>query len=294
MRSWFAHIADFWCLLKALPYHLGAGAAVSIRGRLMFWSMLRYSNWRLLKRKGPVLVTLRSGLTLVLRPPPARDLTTAHDIFVSEIYNPAAECGAGAGSLIVDVGANVGYSSLYFAGRFRDSRVLAFEPHPSFTPLFERHMALNGFTSRVALVAAAAHTFTGTAILTDAEDSSALVDRAQSGAIPVPTVDFFVALGNVPVALLKMDIEGGERALLADPRFAALDVHMLLLEWHDPSGSGQAKAWCRERLTGLGFAVSPGRQDGQNTGLFTAVRARPPVAGRQPGRHATLTPPGRP
>jgi predicted O-methyltransferase YrrM len=73
-----------------------------------------------------------------------------HDIFVSEIYDPAAGCGAG--NLIVDVGANVGYSSLYFADRFRGSRVVAFEPHPCFTPIFERHMALNGFTSRVALV----------------------------------------------------------------------------------------------------------------------------------------------
>jgi methyltransferase FkbM-like protein len=132
------------------------------------------------------------------------------------------------------------------------------------------------------------------AILIDAEDSSALVNRPQSGTIPVPTVDLFAAIGNEPVSLLKMDIEGGERTLLADPRFATLDVHMLLLEWHDPSGSGQDKAWCRERLTALGFAVSLGRQDGQNTGLFTAVRARPAAAGHVEERPATLTPPGSP
>ena len=180
----------------------------------------------------------------------------------------------------MDVGANVGYSSLYFAGRFRESRVLAYEPHPSFTPLFERHMALNGFTSRVTLVKAAAHTSAGTAILTDAEDSSSLVDRPESGTIPVPTVDFFAAVGIEPVSLLKMDIEGAELALLADPRFETLDVHMLLLEWHDPSGSGTNKAWCHQRLTALGFVVSQGRQDGPNTGLFTAVRNRPADARR--------------
>lgn len=243
-----------------------------IRDVLTLGSKLRYSAWRLLKSRRPLAVTLRSGPTIVLRPPPARDLTTAHDIFVSEIYDPAAGCGAGPDSLIVDVGANVGYSAVYFANRFRDSRVLAFEPHPAFADRFEQHMALNRFGPRVTLLRAAAYTRSGTAILHDAEDSSAIVERPGSGTMPVATTDFFEAAGTGPVALLKMDIEGAEVPLLADPRFDALDVRMILLEWHDPDASGRGKAWCVERLTTLGFEVTPGRQDGPNTGLITAVR----------------------
>jgi len=85
---------------------------------------------------------------------------------------------------------------------------------------------------------------------------------------------------RTPDTALKIDIEGAQLALLADPRFETFDVHMLLLEWHDPSGSGTNKAWCHQRLTALGFVVSQGRQDGPNTGLFTAVRNRPADAGR--------------
>ena len=248
-----------------------------IRDVLSFESVLRYSAWRVLKGRRPLTVGLRLGLRLILRPPPARDLTTAHDISVSEIYDPAGECGAGPGSLIVDVGGNVGYSSLYFAGQFPGSRILAFEPHPAFVELFDRHMALNGFTSRVTLVRAAAHTTAKAAILSDAEDSSSLVEHQERGTIPVQTVDFFEAVGTGPVALLKMDIEGGEVPLLADARFALLDIHMLLLEWHDPSASGTSKTWCIQRLAALGYSIRPGRQDRPTTGLITAGRSKPAV-----------------
>lgn len=237
-----------------------------LRDILTSGSRLRYAAWRLAKGTSPLAVTLQSGPQLMLRPPPARDLTTAHDIFVSGIYDAAA---ASSGDLIVDVGGNVGFSSVYFAARFPDSRILAFEPHPLFADLFEHHMAINGFAPRVTLVRAAAHTAAGHARLTDAEDSSALADR---GTLPIETADLFAALGTTPVAVLKMDIEGGEMPLLADSRFDALQLRMLLLEWHDPSESGRAKAWCTERLEALGYDVQPGRQDGPVTGLITATR----------------------
>ena len=88
------------------------------------------------------------------------------------------------------------------------------------------------------LVEVAAHTSAGTAILTNAEDSSSPVDNQGRGTIPVPAVHLSPRSGSQPVSLLKMDIEGGEHALLADRDLEKLDVHMLLLEWHNPSGSG--------------------------------------------------------
>src|SRR5438552_10568043 len=176
-----------------------------IRDVVTFASRVRYVSWRLAEGRRPLTVKLKSGLKIILRPPPARDLTTAHDIFVSEIYDAADECDVRRDGLIVDVGANVGYSCLYFAGHFPEKRLLAFEPHPVFAQCFRRHMALNGFESRVTLVPAAAHTQNGTGALSDAEDSSSLVEGTEGGAIPVETVDFFEAVGTKPVSLLKMD-----------------------------------------------------------------------------------------
>jgi FkbM family methyltransferase len=242
-----------------------------LRDVLAFESMLRYSVWRLARDTRPLTVRLRSGLRFTMRPPPARDLTTAHDIFVSEIYEPAPDAIAAREPLIVDTGANVGYSTLYFAHRFPHSRILAFEPHPVFADLFERNVLLNGLTSRVTLVRAAADAGGGTGQLTDAEDCSTLVDRTGNDTIAIRTIDFFAALHALPVALLKMDIEGGEAVLLADPRFETLDVAVLLLEWHDAAGHGQIKRQYVERLTALGYDVSTGRQDGQATGLLTAI-----------------------
>jgi hypothetical protein len=121
-------------------------------------------------------VTLRSGLKIILRLPPALDLTTAHDIFVSEIYDPAGGCGAGPGSLIVDVGGNVGYSSLYFANRFPEAGCLRSNPirrsRGSSTGTWRSTDSRRGDAS-----AGGGDTAAGTATLTDAEDSSALADR---------------------------------------------------------------------------------------------------------------------
>ena len=58
-------------------------------------------------------------------------------------------------------------------------------------------------------------------------------------------VDVFATLEG-HVALLKIDIEGAEWAILEDPRLAALDAEAIVLEWHAmgcpigtrPSGRG--------------------------------------------------------
>ena len=47
-------------------------------------------------------------------------------------------------------------------------------------------------------------------------------------AVRVPAVDLFTARGD----LLKLDIEGGEWAILTDPRLAELEVDAIVLEWH--------------------------------------------------------------
>jgi hypothetical protein len=47
----------------------------------------------------------------------------------------------------------------------------------------------------------------------------------------VRTVDVFQCATG-PIDLMKIDIEGGEWAILADPRMAALDVTAIRLEWH--------------------------------------------------------------
>ena len=86
-------------------------------------------------------------------------------------------------------------------------------------------LALNGLTAKVHLHAAAAGTEAGRGWLTDEGVRSTLV--GPGGPLETAVEDFFDEVGSEPIDFLKIDIEGGEYPLLADPRFAALQVRIL-------------------------------------------------------------------
>ena len=51
--------------------------------------------------------------------------------------------------MIVDLGANAGFSLTYFAWNFPQARFVAFEPNPSLLRALYRNVQLNGLESRV-------------------------------------------------------------------------------------------------------------------------------------------------
>src|SRR5262249_47213341 len=123
---------------------------------------------------------------------------------------------------IVDLGGNVGYSCLFWCGKYPNASVLTFEPHPTHCRLLEWHVRKNRYTKRVNLVEAAAGVRDEEANLTDDDDGSAIIQNKQASSIGVKVVDVFQAVPDGPIDLLKIDIEGSEYAILEDPRFEAL------------------------------------------------------------------------
>ena len=70
--------------------------------------------------------------------------------------------------------------------------------------------------------------------------------------IGIPIVDVFAEIGHRRIDLLKIDIEGAEYDIMADPRFEALPVNAIIMEWHD-RGPGRNLEWCMRRLAAIGF-----------------------------------------
>ena len=241
-----------------------------LRDQLTPLSHLRYLAWRALPRGRAVTLRLRSGERLMLRPPPAEDLATAYEMFVARVYQPPFAVEVATTRRIVDVGANCGHSLLFWARHYPHAHVLAFEPHPVHLAVLERNVALNGLEQRVTLHRAAAGVGQGEISLLDAESRSSIVDVPQEKALRVPLFDFFETIGTPPIDLLKMDIEGGEYALLSDPRFAALKIRTLVLEWHRTREHPDGKDWCEQTLARLGYEVTPGIWTGQENGLLWA------------------------
>jgi FkbM family methyltransferase len=123
--------------------------------------------------------------------------------------------------------------------------------------MLRENLRRNGLKGRVVVHPAAAGVREGRMFLSDQGMSSRVSSAGRPGDLSVPVVDFFEEVGDGPIDLLKIDIEGSEYALLADARFAQLSVHTLVLEWHPtpdfPGDSGGA--WCRERLAAAGYVV---------------------------------------
>ena len=95
-----------------------------------------------------------------------------------------------------------------------------------------------------------------------------------STTIDVGVVDVFTHLDRCE--LLKMDIEGGEWAVLEDDRFANTSVGAIVMEFHARDGVASPGRLARELLVNAGFEVLSQTLDpGGSTGIIWAARADP-------------------
>jgi len=127
---------------------------------------------------------------------------------------------------ILDVGANIGELSIYFARRLPEARIIAFEPAPENLRDFRANLALQDPPlANLQLVTEAVSDRTGSIAFTvGAGDlNTTMVDanlerlKAKGASIvevPTDTLDSFCArLGVGEIDLLKVDTEGGEPRL---------------------------------------------------------------------------------
>lgn len=120
---------------------------------------------------------------------------------------------------IVDVGANVGLHSLAWA---RLAPVVALEPAPDTFARLEANVAANGMQNRVRTLRTAAGDTVGEVNFFVAADSgfSSLKDThhvpiRDQIKVPCTTLDALAVELPLPVGLLKIDVEGLERAVIA-------------------------------------------------------------------------------
>jgi FkbM family methyltransferase len=123
----------------------------------------------------------------------------------------------------LDIGANIGNHSMYFADRF--ARVIAIEPNPVFCLAFRATLALNKLTNVELLECGlGAHAGTlayrqaGSANLGASHFLTAPADSAIAADYPQLEIkvgdDVVESLGIAPLGLIKIDVEGLELAVL--------------------------------------------------------------------------------
>jgi FkbM family methyltransferase len=138
--------------------------------------------------------------------------------------------------LILDLGANVGYASVYFALRHPTARVIAVEPEPSNVALLRRNVAaLPG----VDVVEGAAWQRPGRVSLHDPGKGQwgmrvQAEAAGETGNVRAVTITELLKRTNADwVDLAKIDIEGSERELFSENTGWLERVGALVLELHD-------------------------------------------------------------
>ncbi len=180
-------------------------------------------------------VRLRGNLELVYRLNRG-DVLALRETWIDDCYRLPFEDRL---RTVLDLGANIGLTSVWLAHTYGSDMVVAVEPLAANVRLLRRNLARNGINARV--VQAAVGPADGTAWFLPAVNSTEGYVAHGVGAgddgvrVPMVTLDRLLGeLGpGVVVDLLKLDIEGGERALLlrGDRRWLGR-VRAILAEFH--------------------------------------------------------------
>ncbi|HEX4098355.1 MAG TPA: FkbM family methyltransferase, partial [Caulobacteraceae bacterium] len=207
---------------------------------------------------------------------------------------------------ILDVGANIGELSIYFARQLPDCRVIAFEPAPENLAGFRANLALQDPSlGNLELVPEAVSDRSGTIAFSIGAGllNTAMLEanRARLGAIegvsevdvPADTLEGHCArLGVDRIDLLKIDIEGGEpllagavagmkgrigAAFVEISVFNSLEAYGRLIEAFGQAGlvmAGKDLRRIPEPLAWLGARLAQG--PARNVWFIDPDRARPP------------------
>lgn len=154
------------------------------------------------------------------------------------------------GDLMIDVGANIG-SYTVLAARVVGASVIAIEPHPVTADRLEANVARNAVGDKVSVLRMALSDAPGVGNLTSDRDTMnqlVAADSETSAGVTVSLDTLDNVVGSLNPTMLKIDVEGHERAVfsgaaqtLAKPSLRALEVETV-------------DAAIREQIVAAGFS----------------------------------------
>lgn len=168
------------------------------------------------------------------------------------------------GGVMVEVGANIGYFSLLWAGLNENNQVYAFEPSPRNLDLLRSSINLNGLGQQIHVLPVAAGQGTSVAHFDLGPEEQTgwggIVLASHGRTMPVVVVrldDLF----NQEIDILKIDVEGADTWVLegCERLLQEKKIRRIFYEQNKPRlralglTEGQSEAF----LEGLGYRVSP-------------------------------------
>lgn len=194
--------------------------------------------------------------------------------------------------VIIDAGAHIGLTTLYFKSLYPAAKIIAIEPNPTLFALLEKNVWENQLED-VTLINGALSDTSGTAAFfvdattnewwsTGSFTKGAWTKQQVSDAIEVQTLTLAECITQ-PIDLLKLDIEGAEQRVLEASREALPLVQQMIMEYH--STREQNLYTLSELLKQYRFTLSYA-QDGKTLGVFNIKQSKGLIT-----VHAQMKPP---
>jgi FkbM family methyltransferase len=188
------------------------------------------------------------------------DIFVLHEVFGLGCYD--LPCNSSDLRTVVDLGANIGLTTLYLASKAPEAQFICVEPVPANADLLRRNLAP---LSRAIVVQAAVTKESGTVMFDDTRPAwGGGISRKGRLRVEAISIDDLLAryAPDRMIDLLKMDIEGAEAEVFSGPMLWLDRVACIIAELHPPFSLEQF----RRLLIGRGFDILNGRM------MPTAVR----------------------
>lgn len=238
------------------------------------WKGLLHTSYA----KRDLTLRLRSGEKLQIR---ADEFAVFVEVFVARHYShPHVDLRSC--TSIVDVGANVGMASIWFARECPNARVFAVEPAPLPLERLRRNITANRLEERVIVIPAAIAVQSGTGFVESIGSSvngrftstvGAASARVEVTEVQAVTLADVLEPAGGRADLMKLDCEGGEYAVLDESNHLVLQqVRSVVGEYH--LFGGHSRDEFIRLLADRGYDQARVNPVEGRIGLFWATRSR--------------------
>ena len=151
------------------------------------------------------------------------------EIFLEEIYAFPAER---INPVILDCGANIGLSVLYFKNKYPQAKIIAYEADPEIFAVLQENLLTNGITDVELHNKAVWSTETTVDFTREGADGGRIDSGLGKNIVPVPAVGLASIFQNRTFDFVKIDIEGAEVEALRDGDAYLDRLHYVFVEFH--------------------------------------------------------------
>lgn len=171
------------------------------------------------------------------------------EIFVEHYYNFNTKSTE---PIIIDCGANIGSSCVYFNETYPKAKIYAFEADPNISKILSKNLTNNGISNVEIISKAVWKNTDGIEFAIEGSDGASIYGTGNKIKVESMRLREFI-LKFDKIDMLKMDIEGAEYEVIKDCRNDLKHVENIFIEYHSFPNQEQNLGEILEILTENGF-----------------------------------------